>query len=870
MKIQQSCNQTQYFCISVGMQKKFKLLLFIFISILIFSTEGLAQVIRGKITAQNGEPVPFVSVYLKNSTFGVSANLKGEYQLQVKPGNYTLVFSLVGFQKEERSIQISLEKNLTLDVTLRETTEMRALEIYSDKRDIANEVISKAREKRTNYANKAESIEFRTYMKISLEKESPIDSIAIDSLAKNDSLKTPKADLETIFKKERLNLIESLSEVKVSPTGYREFILGYHDYAETRPFTGVTARMGMELGESNIAPAAEQAVNPYLLSSEKAFLEYNFYSSLIQLPQLSDKPFLSPIGSGSALSYRYELESTFFENNRKIYKIKVEPIFKTEALFRGSVFIEDSTFALTAVDLNINPSSLIYHHDFRIIQNYKEIEPGIYLPFRREFIYTVKEGKTTIHGSTRTDHSAFTINPTFVKGTFGNEVQTYNDLAFDRDSSFWETNRTIAMKENELKYIQLCDSLKKYYSSTEYLAEKDSAYNRITFWDVTLSGIGYRNRKKNYSFFINPIIAQMVPLGIGGYRHRLGGTFTKEFENAMVLETTGDIDYGFTNKDIRGKGGIGFTYIPKKFVRTFIRVGDYYDMINTYASLGSIFSRSNYVRSLTFSVAQRMEVTNGLFAELTLDYSDQIPITDLKLEQWSSDIFGEVNDPIDFARYVKSEIRLDVKYRHKQKYIIKRNKKIILGSKWPELNFVYRKGIPKAFGSEVNFDYLELGINHEINIARFGNASWTLLTGSFVNQKSLRILEHRYFRGSDAGFFSDPVRSFQLLGPTLETSNYFFRANYMHQFEGLFLNKIPLINRLKLTEAAGTGILIIPEKNFAHSEFYFGIQRPFRIKQQRFRIGIYAVTADNSLNKAVFTWKFGIQFYNNYTKKWSF
>ena len=81
MKIQQSCNQTQYFCISVGMQKKFKLLLFIFISILIFSTEGLAQVIRGKITAQNGEPVPFVSVYLKNSTFGVSANLKGEYQL---------------------------------------------------------------------------------------------------------------------------------------------------------------------------------------------------------------------------------------------------------------------------------------------------------------------------------------------------------------------------------------------------------------------------------------------------------------------------------------------------------------------------------------------------------------------------------------------------------------------------------------------------------------------------------------------------------------------------------------------------------------------------------------------------------------------
>lgn len=852
------------------MQNKIHRILFFFLCTFAFSHATVAQVIRGKITDQSGEAIPFVSVYLKNSTFGVSANQKGDYLLQVKPGNYTLVFSLVGFQKEEREVKISSQQSINLDIILRETTEMRALEIYSDKRDIANEVVGFAREKRGDFASKTKSVAFKSYMKISLEKESPVDSLSTDSLASKDSLKTIKSDLETLFKKERLNLIESISEVKVSPNGFREYIQGYHDYAETRPFTGVSARMGMELGENNIAPAQQEDVNPYLLSSNKAFLEYDFYSSLINLPQLTDKPLLSPIGSGSALSYRYELESTFFENNRKIYKIKVSPIFKTEALFQGSIFIEDSTFALTAVDLNISPFALIYHHNFRIIQNYKEVEPGVYLPFRREFIYTVKEEKTTIHGSTRTDHSEFVINPTFLKGTFGNEVQTYSDLAFDRDSSYWETNRTIAMKESEMEYIQLCDSLKKYYSSAEYLEEKDSAYNRITFWDVTLSGIGYRNRKKNYSFFINPIIAQLVPFGIGGYRHRLGGTFTKEFANATVLETTGDIDYGFTNKDVRGKIGAGFTYIPKKFVRTFIRAGDFYDMINTYASLGSIFSRSNYVRAQTFSVAQRMEVTNGLFAELTLEYSDQKPITDLKLEQWSSEAFGEVNEPIDFVRYIKSEIRLDVKYRYKQKYIIKRNKKIILGSKWPELNFVYRKGIPNAFGSEVNFDYLELGINHEFNIARIGNATWNVLTGSFVNQKNLRILEHRYFRGSDAGFFSDPVRSFQLLGPTLETSNYFFRANYMHQFEGLFFNKIPLLNRLKLTEAAGTGILIIPEKKFAHSEFYFGIQKPFRIKQQRFRIGIYAVTADSSLNKAVFTWKVGIQFYNNYSKRWSF
>jgi hypothetical protein len=84
------------------------------------------------------------------------------------------------------------------------------------------------------------------------------------------------------------------------------------------------------------------------------------------------------------------------------------------------------------------------------------------------------------------------------------------------------------------------------------------------------------------------------------------------------------------------------------------------------------------------------------------------------------------------------------------------------------------------------------------------------------------------------------------------------------------LNKIPLINRLKLTEAAGAAVLSIPSEDFHHAEFYLGIERIVRIRKELFRFGIYAATADSNWEKARFEFKLGVNFYNSFTKKWQY
>jgi len=850
-----------------------RLFLFFFVLFFFGFTSANAALVKGIVRDEAGEPMPYVNVSVKGKSTGTTTDSKGQYQIQLSAGTHTLIFTFVGFEKQEKTFSLRANETLQLDISMVSGTQyLTDITVASDYKDFAREIVRKAREYRRNQRDRLKNYSVSGYQRVSLEKE--YNKKFADSIAGSDSTFEVKDTVKRI--KETNYLVESVSTFSFDPPGKtREDFFAFFDHSDVRTgdplFRGGNVGFTIEYGEGSIAPSLEQEANPYVVLRNEEVYFFDIYDNLINAPGICTKQLLSPLAASAALNYSIDYAGeTEYLPGKKAYRIKVKPVFPAEALFEGTLLIADSSFALVGCDLTINPRVLTFCRDFRVKIKYEEVSPGFFLPVKREFIYTIKEGKSRIYGSIVLRHSEYQVNREFPEKFFGPEIRRYEEQAYDRDSLYWVKERTFPLTDSEQQFAHNCDSLRDYYKSDEYYRKRDSSFNKINIWSFLVNGVGHRDRVKGYEFFINPLVVQMIPFGIGGYRHRLGGYYNKRLENGMLLETTGDIDYGFANKDIKGKGGVGLTYNPKKFTRTFIRFGDYYDMINNYASVSTFLSRSNFARNKTFSIAQRTEIINGLYGELTFEYSDQQAISNLKMDSWSQDVFDSLNTPTAFDRYTKSEFKLQLNYKIRQPYTIRKGRKMVYASPYPELHLVYRKGMPGLFGSEVNFDYIELGAKNQRKLARFGDLKWNIQAGSFFNRNSLRLLEYKFFRGSDPFLFSDPLKSFQLMGPTLSTSTAFLRANIIHHFDGILLSKIPVINWLKISLAAGGGTLLIPQEDFAHIELFGGVERVFRIRKQLIRFGAYAVTSDNTFEQEDFTFKFGISFFNPFTGRYDY
>ena len=835
-----------------------KWLVFSFFHFMLVSA-GYSQVIKGSITDDTGESIPFVKVWIKNTSHGTITNGKGQYHLDVsQPDRYELRISSIGFESIDTMVEL-ISDVYQCNVVLKSVQELEEVLVISESnkkkgKRIMKEVISR----RSGFLNAAGRYQCQTYCFTSLDKRSE---------SKSDTL---KADSELNMSKMNITEWKSNSYFEAK-NRYKDVITGFIDYTEkTENRVSVSASFSnQELGE----PSGGIESNPYIFVNGMQDADINIFKNVIHSPTISQRPLISPLSYNAFLYYNFYLEQTFLEGKEFIYEIRVEPIFKEEALFSGTLYIKSESYEPEGYELAVNKGAMSYFKEMRIVCNYQKID-GKLLPVKREFVYLIEEKNlfsenNFIHGNSRVSHDEYQFEFDDSNRRFWLEEKVYEPRAFDRDTSFWKAIRPFYLEGEELSFINTQDSITNYHSSEEYLSEQDSVYNSLTVWDFLFNGVGFRNTLKKQSFWFSSLVNGIDPFGVGGFRYNMDFEYEKEFKNGRAIELRPYLDYGHNNRDLKGTFGIGYLYNPLRFAKLSFRIGDTYDFVNSYQSIQGTLSPANRVRNRVIEINHEFEIINGLYLRTGIEASLRQALTNIVYPEWV-DVFGDFSQPLEFDDYGVFITEFEFAYRIRQKYILKGSKKIITNAKWPLLKLKYRKGFPNIFGTASDFDFVEFGMNDRIQLNSLGNSEVNVFAGAYLRKNNLRPIEYKYFRTSDLGWFSDPTKSMQMLDTNLSTSNSYLQANFIHHFNGFFLNKLWGINRLKLEETIGGGLLIVPESNFSLVEFYMGIERMFRIRKQLFKIGIYAVAADNNYNDAAIGWKVGLNFYDSFRRKWSY
>lgn len=805
----------------------------------------LGQAVSGYVLDEENTPVPYCRVQIKEADVFTVTDADGFFSLQLEIGEYELVFTSIGFEDQVRQI-VTQGEDIRLDVYMAFGKTLREAEVKANRRDPAYAIMKQASDRRRENDRSVQNYRCDVYIKASEE--------VVEEDRKKNSGGSGMQDEDAIpdaFKDEEVRNADTSRNMA-------EVIL-VREYLEKGKLK--ETRKGIRL-------LGDTRGLYYLSTVEEPF---NFYENMLRMQKLVESALISPLNTTAVLHYKFELEEKYFDGDRWIYRIGVKPRNRGNSMVEGTIWILDSSFAIHKLDFELEKRNLKLFDRFRIFQEYEMVGDTMPVMVDQRFEYGLDTRKRDFDAYTEVHYSNFEFDITWPDKYFNNELGRVEIDAYEKDSSYWEMTRPEPLTREEQEYQRKQDSIHYAHSKKEYLDSVDREFNRITWEKVLYLGISHRNREKKSQWEFGSLLNYIEPVNLGGFRVDPYAGYFKEFENEQWLLTWGRVSYGFTNNDIIGQGRAEWLYDPMHLGRLRFEGGYDYDAFNPYTSFVTAFQTANYFRTTNGEVEHLRELFNGFVVNTVLSFDHRSPLTDFDFgytgrvsDQW----FGET-DPIDFEPNQAFRSVVTIKYTPAQKFIREPYRKVVLGSKWPTFYVQWERGWKGLFSSDVDFDYVAVGMEQTFSLYTLGNSKYRVLAGKFVNSNALFLADYKFFRWSEPWFFSNPMRSFQLLDTSIFTTDLYFEGHYLHHFNGALLTKVPLIRKTGIRTVAGGGAMYLPNGNFFHAEIMAGMERIFRIGRVRFRLGAYYAVPTRK-----YIWyegfKFSLEFYNNAKGKWRF
>lgn len=834
-----------------------------------------AQRIRGRVTDEQNQPLPHLTVFEEGTTNGTTTNAQGEYFLEVSEGKKRIVFRYLGYQTETREVNLVKGQVITLEVQMKpQPIVLKEVEINSRDEDPAYAIIRAAQRMRKFYLHQVERFECQVYIKglqriINAPKKILGRQVTIPGLDKDRS--------GIIY------LSESLSRYYFeAPDKEKEVMIASKVSGNNRGFSWNTAL---------------------------AF-KFNLYEN--SLPSIADRNFISPIASTAMVHYRYKYLGEFRDKNVVVNKIQVIPRMKGAPLFSGFIYIQDSTWRIHSTDLYITRDAGVDFIDtLRIRQQYIPVTEQVWMPSTQVIegsgsisffgvklkfsgsytgvfssyklpskYYTTSSvgsstGKTTStlqkapassarltrknpttwqKKSSKTDKkiapadsaaNVASLDQPYDKNFFKGELIKVEQEANQTDSAYWEQVRPIPLTEEEQRDYVLKDSIRRVVESPAYKDSIDAVSNKFTLLNI-LAGYRYNKSSRRMSLDISPPINGIQFNTVEGWALDVNLKFNS-YDSTRTRYTSllSNVHYGFTLQ--RFYGSIGFSHRFNALNRFYVQaeVGNRAVQFHPHAipfshnTSYTLWAEQNFMKlyEKAYGLLQSgMEVARGLNLQASLQWERRSPLTnaddlprfwqrDLPHREFTSnDPQNPLNNAPSFIAHHAFLVEMRVSYQPGAQYRTFPNRRIFLGSPYPTFVLHYRKGI-----GGTRFDVWQLSVEDLINLGMLGSLEYEVAAGGFFNNKQVQFMDYKHFSTTQTIFNPSDLRSFRALPYyQFSTKEMFAEIHAEHHFNGFLFNKIPLLKKLRWQEVIGFHGLYTPQLQ-GYAELTLGIERIFKL-----------------------------------------
>ncbi len=731
---------------------------------------GLAvaqTVVTGQvIDGETGEPLPFVVVQFTGTAIGGITDFDGYYELSTTKPVDSVTISFIGYRPVTKAVVRN--KKQQINVHLMPESDLMDEVVIKPGVNPAIAIIEKARDNRKNYnIDKLENYEYESYTKVQL---------AIDNIADNFKKRKIFKAVEPLF--DTVSTLKADSQaIPVLPVFVSETISDYY-YRKTPRRT----RELIKASKVNGVGVGDDSYVSQLLGS--TFQQYNFYDNNLYI---LDKDFISPISSQALSYYVYQLVDSVYIDGFRCYQIRLHPKNKLDLVFKGMIWITAESYAIKQISVEItNDANINFIEKLKIQQTLSEIEPGAWVPSKLRVLIDISEITEQTVGMI----GLYYNSNENIKVNQEHELKFYDeklvvlDQARDMNDIFWDSARHERISQSDIKIYKMVDSLKNqpiiktYVDVVEFLVEGYRPFGKIEIGPYHYLG-GYNS--------------------LEGFRTRIGFRTNEDFSKHWLLKGYGA--YGFLDQQFKWMGSAEYIISRTKWAkvgafhkRDIEQIGvtdrDYGTsaLFDAFSLLGS--NRLN--RTTEYLVHAEKELFKGYTQKILLQRKslEFEPIGDFNFEYFSDPKIPGMRS----SDYTMSTVTLEGRLSHKELFIIRQNRRISLGNlKAPVLNIRYTHGFNNLLDGDFEYDQINLHLWQYQSLANLGTFEYNIKAGktySAIPYPSLFVM-----RGNQSVFSNK--ETYNLMNFFEFVADEYVSAHYEHQFNGLILNRVPLLKRLK-------------------------------------------------------------------------